>query len=119
MFLDKPRVTDNQKSRKRAILNHVKMLTVFFILHVALLSADIFTDVLSAHEFFERGDHFWGIFTLIPVFAPFIARVIIIVENLRRCFVVEFGKLLGLKIPGTVCEMRRVLQSQASVQIEA
>ena len=62
------------------------MLLLFFITSVVILFMDIITDILAAIEFFSRGDKYWGISTLIPIFAPFVAKVAVTLVGLARCF---------------------------------
>ena len=76
------------------------MLLLFFVCHVILLTADITTDILAAREFFERGDLYWGISTLVPIFAPFLARILITIKSLTRCFHARPIKLFSWRIPG-------------------
>ena len=82
------------------VFEHIKILMVFFVSQVALLFADIVTDVLSALEFFSRGHNYWGMFTLVPIFAPFLAKVFITFANFNRCLIVQTRLLWGCKIPG-------------------
>jgi hypothetical protein len=82
------------------MFEHIKMLMVFFVFQVALLFADIVTDILSALEFFSRGHNYWGVFTLVPIFAPFLAKVFITFANFNRCLNVQTRTLWGCKIPG-------------------
>jgi hypothetical protein len=64
---------------------HYKLLLIFLIFSVGLLFADIITDCIAADEFFQRGDTYWGSFTLIPVFAPLLVRVIMLGVSFFRC----------------------------------
>ncbi len=73
------------------VFKHCQLVTVFLVFSVGLLSADIITDIVSADDFFRRGDTYWGVFTLVPIFAPFAVRSIITLINICRCF--EFKKI--------------------------
>ena len=74
---------------------HFLILLKFFTFSVALLTADIITDILSALDFFQRGHVYWGLFTMLPIIAPFIVQCIITLLNLPRCFKIV-GKCLEL-----------------------
>ncbi len=89
-----------QRCFNHPMFQHIKMLMVFFISQVALLFADIVTDVLSAFEFFSRGHNYWGMFTLVPIFAPFGAKVFMTFVNFSRCLKIMTQSLWGYKIPG-------------------
>ena len=58
-----------------------RLLISFFTFSVLLVSADIISDIVTALDFHSRGDINWAIFTLIPVVAPFIARIVLSVVN--------------------------------------
>jgi hypothetical protein len=75
----------------KAIFKHFQLLIVFFCCSVVPLSADIITDIISAEDFFRRGDTNWGVFTLVPIFAPFILRSITSLIGFCRCC--EFKKI--------------------------
>ena len=70
----------------KAIFKHFRLVFLFFISSVVLLSADIVTDIVSAIDFFRRGDTYWGLFTLVPIFAPFAVRSVITLINICQCF---------------------------------
>ncbi len=59
---------------------------------MGLLLADIITDFIAADEFFQRGDTYWGSFTLIPVFAPLGVRVIMLAYSFCRCLQIRSEK---------------------------
>ncbi len=42
------------------------------------------TDVLTARDFFSKGDFYWGVCTTLPVFAPFLARIILFCIRVAR-----------------------------------
>ncbi len=70
-------------------LQHVLYLFKFFFFSVVLITADIVTDIKTADELYGRGDHFWGLFTLLPIFAPFLAKIVIAMANFRKCIQIE------------------------------
>jgi hypothetical protein len=67
------------------VFKHCQLVTVFLVFNVGLLLADIITDIVSADDFFRRGDTYWGLFTLIPIFAPFAVRLVITLIGFCRC----------------------------------
>ncbi len=75
----------------KARFKHCQLLIVFFSCSVVLLSADIITDIVSAEDFFRRGDTYWGVFTLVPIFAPFAVRSVMSLIGFCRCF--EYNKI--------------------------
>jgi hypothetical protein len=54
-----------------------------------LLLLDIGTDISTAIDFFSRGHFNWGLFTTIPIFAPFVFRILLVFYNLGKCFFEE------------------------------
>ncbi len=79
------------------VFKHCQLLIVFFILSICLLTADIVTDFVSAVQFYKQGDTYWGLFTLIPIFAPFVVQSSIILKGLCQCY--KFQKIqLALSI---------------------
>ena len=64
---------------------HFLILLKFFIFSDALLTADIVTDILSALDFFQRAQYYWGLFTLLPFLAPFAVECSITTLSLSRC----------------------------------
>ena len=77
--------------RNNPVFKHCQLVIVFFIFSVALLSADIVTDIVSAVDFFKRGHTYWGLFTLVPIFAPFAVRSVITLIGFCQCF--EYKKI--------------------------
>jgi hypothetical protein len=57
-----------------------------FTLSVVILAADIVTDFLTAIEFFQKGHFYWGLFTLVPIFAPFVAKIVFSFWTFAQCF---------------------------------
>ncbi len=68
---------------------HCRCLLFFFVFSVVLITADIASDIDTAVEFLGRGDLYWGLFTLLPIFAPFFAKVVIAMANFRKCIQIE------------------------------
>jgi hypothetical protein len=91
-------------------VQHAKLLLVFFIFSVVLLSADIITDFIAADEFFRQGDTYWGSFTLIPVFAPLGVRLIMLGISFCRCLQISSGKvkLNRLKLSQWIRELKQL-----------
>ncbi len=65
---------------------HFLLLLKFFMLSVMLLAMDIITDINTAVDFLSREHFFWGLYTVVPIFAPFVVRILINIVNLCRCF---------------------------------
>jgi hypothetical protein len=51
-----------------------------------LSTLDIVTDLLTAREFISNGDFYWGILTILLIFAPFAARVTHTCVRIAMCF---------------------------------
>ncbi len=68
------------------VFKHCQLVIFFLVFSVGLLSADIITDIISAIDFFRRGDTYWGLFTLVPIFAPFAVRSVITLVGFCRCY---------------------------------
>ncbi len=62
--------------------NHIKMLTIFFMFNVLLLTFDIYTDFATAYDFFSQGHFYWGLLTLLPIFSSMTVRIFIAFSNL-------------------------------------
>jgi hypothetical protein len=65
------------------------LLLKFFVFSVALIFADVVTDIITASEFFALGHKYWGFFTIVPIFAPFVVKAVVTISNLVRCFKLE------------------------------
>jgi hypothetical protein len=57
---------------------------MFFIFNVVLVTSDIVTDFFTAFNFFNEGHFYWGICTLVPMFAPFAVRFSVAVYELAN-----------------------------------
>ena len=66
--------------------NRYWLLGRYFVFNVILIFADIATDIYTAVQFFKSGDYNWGMFTILVIFAPLGARIIMIVFNSHKCF---------------------------------
>ena len=65
---------------------HFLLLLKFFMRCVVLLSLDIITDISTAADFLSRGHYYWGVCTVVPIFAPFAVRILMSFVNLCQCF---------------------------------
>ena len=90
-------------SKCKKIFNHPKvqrfqLLFSTFLFSVVLVAADIVTDISTSIEFFSRGHYYWGVFTLVPVFLPLLAKLVLHLVFLSRCFKIEYAdsKFLGI-----------------------
>ena len=63
---------------------HFGLVAQFLVFSVVLVTADITTDILTAKDFFLSGDTNWALFTLLPVLAPFAARIVLSINNYFR-----------------------------------
>ncbi len=88
-------ISDQSKAQGfKAALGHPKfqhflLLLKFFAFSVALIFADVVTDIITASEFIALGHKYWGFFTIVPIFAPFVVKAVITLSNLVRCFKLE------------------------------
>ncbi len=60
---------------------HFRLLLSFAVINIILVAADIMTDISTAWSFFSSDNYNWGIFSTIPIFAPFLVRIVISVIN--------------------------------------
>ena len=60
------------------------MLIMFFIFNVVLITSDIVTDFITAVNFFNDGHFYWGICTIVPMFAPFAVRLSLALVELAK-----------------------------------
>jgi hypothetical protein len=76
-----------------------------------LVAADIGSDIATAVEFAARGDFYWGLLTGLLIIMPFLAKCILYLVSLKRCFKLTWSdeKYFGIrkikkikKIPGRV-----------------
>jgi hypothetical protein len=65
---------------------HFLLLLKFFMRCVILVSMDMITDIITVIDFLSRGHYYWGICTVVPIFAPFAVRILMNVVNLYKCF---------------------------------
>ncbi len=79
-------------------MERFQLLFSAFLFSVVLVAADIVTDISTSIEFFSRDHYYWGVFTLVPVFLPLFAKLILNLVNLSRCFKIEYSnsKRLGV-----------------------
>jgi hypothetical protein len=76
------------------------MLLMFFIFNVVLIISDIVTDFITAVNFFNDGHFYWAIFTIMPMFAPFVVRFSVALVELAKVSIrkVFFHLLLPRKV---------------------
>jgi hypothetical protein len=60
---------------------------------------DIITDLLTAIDFLSRGHFYWGILTILPICAPFIARVLMFIVGIFQCFKIQRSGVKEVNIP--------------------
>ena len=73
-------------------VQHALLLFKFFTFSVAFLAADIVTDISTAADFLRRGDFYWGLFTLVPLFAPLLGQFFITLAS-----ILTFKKTTGVR----------------------
>ena len=88
---------------------HFLLLLKFFMRCVVLLSMDIFTDISTATDFLSRGHFYWGICTVVPIFAPFAVRVLINVVNLCQCLNLGTCHVNKARLSFCVRELKQVI----------
>jgi hypothetical protein len=67
-------------------VQHCKIVLSFFIFKFLLSTLDIVTDLFTAGDFFNNGNFYWGILTILLIFAPFVARGIHTFIRIAMCF---------------------------------
>ncbi len=75
---------------------HCKLVLSFFVFKFLLSTLDIVTDLLTAKEFFRNGDFYWGLLTILLIFAPFGARVIHTCIRIAMCFKIRMDSNLPI-----------------------
>jgi hypothetical protein len=65
---------------------HCKLVLGFIVFKFLLSTLDIVTDLLTAREFFSNGHFYWGLLTILLIFAPFGATVIHTCIRIAMCF---------------------------------
>jgi hypothetical protein len=66
---------------------------MFFIFNVVLITSDIVSDFITAFNFLNDGHFYWGICTIVPMFAPFGVRFSVAVYELAN---VSFRKVFSI-----------------------
>jgi hypothetical protein len=76
-----------------------RLLAGHFIFRVVLVAADIISDIATAVEFAARGDFYWGLLTGLLIIAPFLAKCILYLVSLKRCFKLTWSdeKYFGIR----------------------
>ncbi len=72
---------------------HIGQLVMFFIFNVVLVTSDILTDFITALNFFNDGHLYWGICTIVPMFAPFVVRFSVALVELAK---VSYREVLSI-----------------------
>ena len=75
---------------------HCKLVLGFIVFKFLLSTLDIVTDLLTAREFFSNGDFYWGLLTILLIFAPFGARVIHTFIRIAMCFKIRKDPKLSI-----------------------
>jgi hypothetical protein len=70
---------------------------------VVLVAADIFSDIATAKRLVSRGHFYWGLLTALLIIAPFLARLVLYLVSLSRCFIVTWPEY-------EFCGKRKILQ---------
>jgi hypothetical protein len=63
---------------------HIQQFIMFFIFNVVLVTSDIVSDFITAFNFFNDRHFYWGICTLVPMFAAFAVRFSVAVFELAK-----------------------------------
>ena len=69
---------------------HLGLVAKFFFFNVFLLTLDIGTDMNTGYTYFSKGDYYWGLCTILIIFAPFGAQILFFIFELRKCVFLEF-----------------------------
>ncbi len=85
MFLSGAAICCPSKAFNHPKVQHCIIVLSFFISKFLLSTLDIVTDILTAWDFFNNGDKNWGLFTVLLIFAPFLARVIHTIIRIALC----------------------------------
>jgi hypothetical protein len=66
---------------------------------VVLVTSDIVTDFITALKYFNDGNFYWGICTIVPMFAPFTVRLSVAVFEFAKVYIrkVFFSNIQILK----------------------
>jgi len=86
MFLSGAAICCPSKVFNHPKVQHCIIVLCFFISKFLLSTLDIVTDLLTAGDFFNNGDFYWGVLTILLIFAPFVARVIHTFIRIALCF---------------------------------
>ena len=76
-----------------------KILAIPLVFSVGLVAADIFSDIATAQRLVSRGHFYWGLLTGLLTLAPFLARLVLYLVSLSRCYKVTWTeqKYFGIK----------------------
>jgi hypothetical protein len=76
-----------------------KILALPLVFSVALVAADIFSDVVTSAKLVSRGHFYWGLLTGLLTLAPFLATLVLYLVSLSRCFKITWSeqKYFGIR----------------------
>ena len=80
-----------KKFGKDPTFKHLYLTGKFAIFVVLLKTMDIVTDISTAVDFFFIGEYHWGLFTCLPIVAPFAFRILLAFVAIGKCFKVELN----------------------------
>jgi hypothetical protein len=77
----------------------VKILAIPLFFSVALVAADIISDIVTAERLVSRGHLWWGWLTGLLTFAPFLGRLVLYLVSFSRCYEVIWSeqKYFGIR----------------------
>jgi len=67
-------------------VSHGIILFKFFIFNLLLIGADIYTDIQTARYYFLQNHPYWGFYTTLFIFLPFLGKFAIFMFQLFLCF---------------------------------
>jgi hypothetical protein len=76
-----------------------KILAIPLVFSVALVAADIISDLATSAKLVSRGHFYWGLLTGLLIITPFLARSVLFLVNLSRCYKVTWleQKYFGIR----------------------
>ena len=75
-----------QSMLKQPKIIHFFHIFNFFLFNVFLLGFDIYSDIATADNFIRRGHTYWGSCTAFFICLPFLARLLMFIYKLVKCF---------------------------------
>ena len=67
----------------------IRRVFLFFLFYVVFPATDIGTDINTGMEFYYKKDYYWALCTILLIFAPFGARCLIFIFEMRKCVILE------------------------------